>query len=159
MVFLWLNFQDNFKDFRKIMDTKQKTKQLMKILIGAAWVDGLIQNQERDYLHQMAKTQGIDEDPEIRPFLSELKPIQTSDCYTFLEEYLGKNPTEEDYFKLLEALSGLIYSDGDIQTPEAELLSKLQSFDPAQDSGKSPLEKMLRGVQKFYRQALNQSSL
>ncbi|MGK7957601.1 MAG: TerB family tellurite resistance protein, partial [Crocosphaera sp.] len=77
-------------------------------------------------------------------------------CYQWLEEYLGDNPTNNDYQDLLETLSALIYSDGDVQMQEAQLLTKLQLLDPAQDSSKSALNKMLKTIQKFYKKAVEQ---
>ncbi|MGH2415488.1 MAG: TerB family tellurite resistance protein, partial [Microcystaceae cyanobacterium] len=71
------------------MDKNTKTKQLLKILVGVAWIDGMIQAEERDYLRQMAIRNGIAEDTEIKSLLSEIKPIQPVECYTWLEDYLG----------------------------------------------------------------------
>ncbi|GBF78750.1 TerB family tellurite resistance protein [Aphanothece sacrum] len=139
------------------MKSEQKNKQLLKILIGAAWIDGIIQVEERDYLRQMATNQGLSEDKEIKTLLSELKPVQPTECYQWLEDYLGDNPKTADYQKLLESLSGLIYSDGDVQMQEAQLLTKIQLLDPAQDSGKSTFDKMLKTIQKLYRKALTQN--
>jgi uncharacterized membrane protein YebE (DUF533 family) len=62
------------------------TKQLLKILVGAAWIDGTIQPEEREYLHQMAKDKGFAEDPEIKSLLSEIKPIKPQECYRWLED-------------------------------------------------------------------------
>lgn len=135
----------------------QKVKQLMKILIGAAWLDGVIQPSEREYLHRMAQENAIADDAEIQRFLSELKPIKPAECYGWLEEYLGKNPSEEDYLKLLESLSGLIYSDGEVQTQEAMLLDKLQLLDPAaKEPNKSAFDKLLHIIQKLYRKAVRE---
>ncbi len=138
------------------MKNENKNKQLLKIVIGAAWIDGLIQKEEREYLHQMATNQGIADDPEIANLLSELKPVQPGQCYQWLEEYLGDNPTTKDYQELLETLSALVYSDGDIQMQEAQLLTKLQLLDPNQDSPKSAFDKVLKTIQKLYRQAISQ---
>jgi hypothetical protein len=138
------------------MKNNNKNKQLFKILIGTAWIDGLIQKEERDYLHQMATKQGIADDPEIASLLSELKPVQPSQCYQWLEEYLGNNPKNKDYQELLETLSALVYSDGDVQMQEAQLLTKLQLLDPAQDSSKSTFDKVLKTIQKLYRKAVSQ---
>jgi uncharacterized tellurite resistance protein B-like protein len=140
------------------MDPKQKTKQLLKILIGVAWIDGIIQTEERDYLHKVAQDKGLAEEPDIKPLLSELKPIQATQCYQWVEEYLGDNASEEDYQDLLESLSALIYSDGEVQTQEAQLLSKLQLMDPAQGPSKSRFDKLLRPIQRLYRQAVSQQS-
>ncbi len=138
------------------MNVQNKNKQLLKILIGAAWIDGIIQVEEREYLKQMAMRHGLSEERDLKDLLSELKPVQPHQCYQWLEEYLGDNPTNNDYQDLLETLSALIYSDGDVQMQEAQLLTKLQLLDPAQDSSKSPLNKMLKTIQKFYKKAVEQ---
>jgi uncharacterized membrane protein YebE (DUF533 family) len=137
------------------MNKNTKTKQLIKILIGAAWIDGVIQTEEREYLHRIATSYQVENDPELKPFLSELKPVQAQECYRWLTEYLGENHQEEDYQELLEALSGLIYSDGDVQIQEARLLTKLQELDPIYEQSKPLLEKLLEKIQKLYRKTMN----
>lgn len=138
------------------MNAKQKNQQLLKILVGAAWIDGIIQVEERDYLRRMAESHGVADDLELKNLLSELKPVTPTQCYQWLEEYLGNNPTANDYQELLEALSALIYSDGDVQLQEAQLLTKLQLLDPAQDSSKSAFDKLLKSIQKLYKKAISQ---
>ena len=138
------------------MNTQTKNKQLLKILIGAAWIDGIIQVEERDYLKRMSQSQGLSEDEDLKDLLSELKPVQPSQFYQWLEEYLGDNPTIDDYQELLETLSALIYSDGDVQLQEAQLLTKLQRLDPAQDSPKSAFDKVLKNIQTIYKKAISQ---
>lgn len=136
------------------MDANLKTKQLLKILVAAAWIDGTIQSEEREYLRQKARNNRLDEDPEIKSLLSEIKAVRSDECYQWLEEYLGEKPDRKDYENLLEAISALIYSDGDVQMQEAKLLSKLQLLDPAQESSKSILDKLLKTIRKLYRQAI-----
>ncbi len=138
------------------MDTQNKNKQLLKILIGAAWIDGIIQVEEREYLKQMAARHGLSEEGDLKDLLSELKPVQPHQCYQWLEDYLGDNPTNDDYQELLETLSALIYSDGDVQMQEAQLLTKLQLLDPAQDYPKSAFDKILTTIQKLYKKAVDQ---
>lgn len=138
------------------MNNQTQKKQLLKILIGAAWIDGIIQVEERDYLKRMAQTNGLSEDVDLKSLLSELKPVQPNQCYQWLEEYLGDNPNNKDYQELLETLSALIYSDGDVQMQEAQLLTKLQLLDPAQESSKSAFDKILKAIQKVYKKAVNQ---
>ena len=137
------------------MNKNTKTKQLIKILIGAAWIDGVIQPEEREYLRRIAATYQVENDPELKPFLSELKPVQAQECYRWLTEYLGENHQEEDYQELLEALSGLIYSDGDVQVQEAKLLTKLQELDPVYEQSKPLLDKLLEKIQKLYRKTMS----
>lgn len=138
------------------MESQQKKKQLMKILVGAAWIDGIIQPEEREYLRRQANANGIADDAEIQSLLSELVPVKPQQCYEWLTDYLGENPAEADYQELLEAISASIYSDSDVQATEAQLLTKLQLLDPAAESPHSAFEKLLLGIQKLYRQAIGQ---
>ncbi|AFZ51579.1 tellurite resistance TerB family protein [Dactylococcopsis salina] len=123
------------------------SKQLLKILIGAAWIDGKFQPEERQYLIKTAEKQQLADDPEIRPLLYELKTVKPEECYRWLEEYFGGYPTQEDYENLIEAISGLIYSDGEMASEEAKLLTEVQQYDPASTSS---LDKVLKTVQKLY---------
>lgn len=138
------------------MKQPQKTKQLFKILVGVAWIDGIIQPEERKYLTKMAGDRALADDPEIKTLLSEIKPVTAPECYRWLENYLGENHTTEDYQELLEALSALIYSDGEVDIREAQLLAKVQLLDPALDPHKSPLDKLLRAIQLLYHQAIRE---
>ncbi len=137
-------------------DQKQKTKQLIKILIGAAWIDGIIQSEEREYLHRIATKYQVENDPELKSLLSELKPVQAQECYKWLQNYLGDNHDDGDYEELLETLSGLIYSDGDIPVQEAKLLTKLQESDPVYGQAKSSFDKLLERIQKLYHKAISE---
>jgi hypothetical protein len=130
------------------------TKLLLKISIGAAWIDGVIQPEERKLLHKIASENNLDSDPEIQKLLSEIVAVKPEECYRWLEKYLGENPTDEDYQYLLSQISALIYSDGDVDTREAKLLAKLQLADPHNDRSKSILDKILVKIQMLYRQAV-----
>ncbi|MDJ0690979.1 MAG: TerB family tellurite resistance protein [Xenococcaceae cyanobacterium MO_188.B32] len=129
-------------------------KQILKILIGAAWIDGVVQPEERQYLRRIAKDYQLEEDSEIKPLLSELKAVTPEECYQWLQDYLGENPTQEDYQELLEKTSGLIYSDGDVDIREVKLIEKLQLLDPANEPKSTVFDKLLRKIQKFYQQAV-----
>lgn len=138
------------------MVANSSVKQLVKILIGAAWIDGKIQPEERDYLQRMAKEKGVAEDPEIQPLLYELRAVLPDECYTWVKEYLGDRPDPEDYQRLIEALSALIYSDGEVATEEAKLLTRLQLLDPAMALSKSSNNNILKAIQKLYRRWIDQ---
>jgi hypothetical protein len=138
------------------MTQPKRTQQLLKILFGAAWIDGIIQPEERLYLHKKAQELGLEADPEIHTLLTELKSVQPTECYQWLQDYLGTNPKASDYQDLVEAISALIYSDSDIQTQEAQLLSKLQELDPALDPHPTILDKVLKNIQRLYRTAINE---
>jgi uncharacterized tellurite resistance protein B-like protein len=141
------------------MPAKATVKQLVKILIGAAWIDGKIQQEEREYLQRVAKETGVADDPEIQPLLYELRAVLPDECYTWMKEYLGDRPSSEDYQRLIEALSALIYSDGEVATEEAKLLTRLQLLDP--DSGTTPKSRqnnVLKAIQKLYRRWIDQQT-
>jgi uncharacterized tellurite resistance protein B-like protein len=140
------------------MDANPAVKQLVKILIGAAWIDGKIQPEERDYLQKVAKEKGVADDPEIQPLLYELRAVLPDECYTWVKEYLGDQPNKDDYEHLIEALSALIYSDGEVATEEAKLLTRLQLLDPASGGAKSGSSNVLKAIQKLYRRWINQQS-
>ncbi|NJK99786.1 MAG: TerB family tellurite resistance protein [Spirulinaceae cyanobacterium SM2_1_0] len=135
-------------------DSETRTKQLFKILIGVAWIDGTIQPEERQYLHQLANERGLAGDREIAALLTEAQPVPAAECYTWLREYLGDPPDRQAYPALVERLSALIYSDGQVDTEEAKLLAELQALDPAQQPPKSGLDKALTAIQSFYRRAV-----
>ena len=138
------------------MSNLDKNKQVFKILFAAAWIDGVIQKEEREYLQTLAKEQNLSEDAEIKLILSETKPITPQEYHNWLEDYLGNNPSVDDHRNLLEAISAIIYKDGDIQTQEAQLLSELQSLEPTLETRNSAFDRILRTIQKLYRQAVSE---
>jgi hypothetical protein len=141
------------------MPTNSTVKQLVKILIGAAWIDGKIQQEEREYLQRVAKETGVADDPDIQPLLYELRAVLPDECYAWMKEYLGDRPSSEDYQRLIESLSALIYSDGEVATEEAKLLTRLQLLDP--DSGTTPKSRqnnVLKAIQKLYRRWIDQQT-
>lgn len=133
-------------------------KNLVKILIGAAWLDGKIQPEEREYLQQIAQEKGLAADPQIQPLLNGFRIVQPAECYEWVREYLGDHPSREDCQKLIEAISGLIYRDGEVAIEEAELLTKLQSLDLASNTPQPAHAGVLKQIQRLYRRAIDQQS-
>ncbi|MBD2664013.1 TerB family tellurite resistance protein [Richelia sinica] len=133
------------------MVKNSNVKNLVKILIGAAWIDGRIQPEERQYLREIAQAKGLATDPEIKPWLYELVPVQPKECYEWVKEYLGDRPSLEDCESLIEAISGLIYSDGEVAIEEARLLAKLEELSKARDANQPAYTALLKQIQKLYR--------
>lgn len=136
------------------MKTLDKNKQLFKILCSAAWIDGEIQTEERQYLHKMAEQNNLAEDPEIRALLSEAVQSKPDDCYRLVEEYVGDQATEAEYQELVDAVSKLVYSDSVIDTEEAKLLHRIQSLESEVKHVKSPFQRALKSIQKLYKGAI-----
>jgi uncharacterized tellurite resistance protein B-like protein len=133
------------------MANNANVKNLVKILIGAAWLDGEVQPEERQYLYQVAQEKNLADDPDIRPLLYELRTVQPTECYEWVKEYLGDRPSVENCYNLIEAISGLIYSDGEVATEEAKFLSKLQSLNSGSGFAQSGYAGVLKEIQKLYR--------
>ncbi len=133
------------------MVNNSHVRNLVKILIGAAWIDGRIQPEERQYLREIAQVKGLANDPEIKPWLYELVPVKPNECYEWVKEYLGDYPTQEDYENLIEAISGLIYSDGDVAIEEARLLSQLEELSKSSEAHPAAHTILLKQIQKLYR--------
>ncbi len=123
---------------------------LVKILIGTAWIDGAIQPEEREYLSRIAQEKGVADEAEIQPLLHEFTSVKPSECYKWVKQYLGDRPSSEDCQQLLEAISGLIYSDGTVDTEEAKLLVELQALDPNNDSGDHSSNTVLSAIRSLY---------
>jgi uncharacterized tellurite resistance protein B-like protein len=108
------------------MDSQSQSQLLVKILIGVAWLDGKIEPEERQYLAKVAAAHHVDEDTEIHPLLEGTRQVTPAECQQWIQAYLGDRSIHDDD-KLIEAISGLIYSDGDVATAEAQLLIDIQS--------------------------------
>lgn len=131
---------------------------LLKILIGAAWIDGTVQPEERDYLYRLAKEKGVDNDPEIYPWLYEFRTVSPNQCYEWVKEYLGDRPSSEKCQNLIEQISALIYSDSDVTSEEAQLISTIQQLDPANNPPQKIPNAVLGSIQKLYKRwVLDQS--
>lgn len=96
---------------------------LLKILLGIAWIDGILEPGEKNYLHRLAQQKGLANDREIESLFH--RPIPPDQCYEWLHAYLGRNPTNEKYRELYTYLSTLISSDGEVDAQESEALQAL----------------------------------
>lgn len=128
---------------------------LLKILIGVAWLDGTVQQAEQVYLRKIAHDKGVEDDPELRPWLYGLRAVSKEECYTWVEDYLGKKPNIIAYQQLLEDLSGLIYSDGEVAQEEAKFLTQLQQLDPSNNDTLQFRESVTQAIQKLYQRWIN----
>ncbi len=130
----------------KHMNTGATSRLLMKILIGVAWLDGAIQPEERQYLAKVAQTHQLEQDIEVEPLLTGTMRVTTAECEQWIQEYLGDRSIHDDD-GLIEAISGLIYSDGDVAVAEAKLLVNIQSVPAATPP-------LVSKIQQLYKKAL-----
>ena len=130
--------------------TKKGDRNLLEILVAVAWLDGVIQPTEKAMLTKIATEQQLMDAP-LEELLQTQPASSSEHCYQLLQAYLGKNPQVEDYQNLLSTVSNLIYSDDDIATEEAALLTQMQNLDPQHTAHRSTFNKAIAKIQKMYR--------
>lgn len=126
-------------------------KQLLKILIGAAWLDGKVQPEEQQRLRRIAQQKGLLENAELNPWLNGLRSVSAEECHRWIDEYLGEQPLPEEIQQLLEEISGLIYSDGDVDSAEAKLLMEIQKKEASASSSSNLHNTITQSIQTLYR--------
>ena len=134
---------------------KSNSQDLLEILVAVAWIDGEIQPEEKQFLETIAREQNIGSATELQALLANYKGSSLARCYQLLEKYLGTNPDLADYQNLLTAVSKLIYSDNDIATEEATLLTQIQNLNPHNSQNHSAFDKAIKKIQKLYQLGLN----
>ncbi len=135
--------------------TKSNDRDLFKILVAVAWIDGEVQPEERKFLEKIAAEHNLGSTVELQDLLSSHQATSTAQCYELFREYLGSNPSSEDYQNLISAVSTLIYSDDDIATEEASLLTQMQNLDPNNSVNHSAFDKLIAKIQKIYQAGLS----
>lgn len=88
---------------------KESQQPLLKVMIGIAWSDGVLEPGEHEYIRQVASQKNLTNDLDIDSLLNQ--PVPPEQCYEWLQDYLGKNPTDEKYQELYENITTLISSD------------------------------------------------
>ncbi|MBE9043886.1 TerB family tellurite resistance protein [Pleurocapsales cyanobacterium LEGE 10410] len=133
----------------------ENNQDLFEILVAVAWLDGEVQLEEREFLEKIAAQQNLKSAAEVQDLLANHRTTSSAECYQLLEKYLGSNPNLADYQNLLSAVSSLIYSDNDIATEEASLLTQIQNLNPDNLKDHSAFDNLIGKIQKLYRAGLN----
>ena len=136
------------------MDTQSQNRLLAKILIAVAWLDGQIQAEESQFLVRMLQAHHLDGDAELQSMLDGKIAVTATDCQSWIQSYLGDRSIYDDD-RLIDAISGLIYSDGDVATAEARLLSDIQSNPTPSQPREKVLETKLRQLYQGWVKKLN----
>ncbi|MEM6613428.1 MAG: TerB family tellurite resistance protein [Cyanobacteria bacterium P01_C01_bin.72] len=141
-----------------LQSTENRHHDLLEILIAVAWIDGEIQAEERVFLEEIALEQNLISAAELENLLTQQQNYSAAKCYELLEQYLGATPNPADYDNLLTAVSKLIYSDDDIATEEAAILTRMQNLDPQNANNRSTLDRVIGKIQKLYQAGLQKSN-
>ncbi len=130
------------------------SEQLFRILVAIAWIDGEIQPQEREYLHNIATSRKLIHNQEIQKLLSFSSPISIAQCNNWIDNYLEHNPTQESCRNLISEIAALVYCDDNIDVEEAKILVKLETY----PSSHQRLQTTLNTIRNIYRKGLEKLS-
>jgi len=134
---------------------QNNNQDLLTILVAVAWIDGEIQAEEQKFLENIALEQNIVSATELQGLIANYQGSSLDKCYQLLKQYLGDNPEEADYENLLTSVSKLIYSDNNIATEEALILTQIQNLDPNNFKNYATFDKTISIIKKLYQTGLN----
>lgn len=122
---------------------------ILRLLIGAAWLDGDMQPEERSYLQGLLAKYQLSTDPEFQDLMSRQVPITPAIFEQWLSAYLRQHPRREDVEALLEQISSVIYADSHIDAREAAVLCEIE-----QELEHRPALRLLDRLQTFFHHCL-----
>ena len=134
------------------MDSQYQQQLMLKIIIGAAWVDGHLEQAEVEYLQTLLKRYQLTHDPELMALLEKSVPLQQTEIW--IVEYLA-DTTETERQRLLAAIGKLLIIDDTVLPVEHDLLDDyyaLMAEIPAQPEETPTL---VATIGKFVRQTIN----
>jgi len=102
-----------------------KHKLLTRIVLGAAWADGKLDEAEVSYLNKILLDQDTIQDEEIQALLRE--PPSAYQLELWMVQYLGCTDVPERLGALAQ-IANLLMSDGEVSTIEHDFLDELHSL-------------------------------
>jgi|GEM_PF-4666939 len=99
-----------------------QSRELFKVLVGVAWIDGEISEEENLYLNGLAYKCNLSDDPEVQALLQFERPILFEDCLALIQSYLHDNRSEESFNRMVKSIKSLIRSDGVVASEEQAFL-------------------------------------
>ena len=105
---------------------KDKELKALKVVLGAAWADGVLQPEELGPIHQIVDELGLGAHPEVRVLLE--TPVPALTYRRYLQDFLATHETVEERQNLLELLTRVIYADNEVSIEEGYILGELQDL-------------------------------
>ncbi|MEM9566992.1 MAG: TerB family tellurite resistance protein [Cyanobacteria bacterium P01_E01_bin.34] len=97
----------------------------LKILIGSAWADGVLEAEEQEVLTAALKRYGETYDRELKHLLESPVPLQQTERW--ISQYLA-DATETDRQALLGAIGRVLFADREVTDEEHMLLDDFHSM-------------------------------
>ncbi|WP_309399894.1 TerB family tellurite resistance protein [Cerasicoccus maritimus] len=119
-----------------------------KVLIAAAWVDGIVQEEEERFLRDfIIRMPGIDESTweELAPMLE--RPIYEAERIRMLRDMRLLIADQKDRRFAIQAINQLFISDGEIAPEEEEAVRQMVSIINGDES--AVYQEMLKMIQRL----------
>lgn len=133
------------------MDSQYQHQLMLKIIIGAAWVDGHLEGTEVQYLQTLLERYQLTHAPDIMALLE--KPVPLRQTERWMVEYLADN-TEIERQKLLAAIGKLVIVDDNVMPQEHNLLDDYYTLMAEIPARSEETPTLVASVGKFVRQAI-----
>ncbi len=124
---------------------------MLKIVIGAAWVDGVLQPQEVAMLEAMLGRHGLARDPVLLNLLK--NPVSVTLTERWIAEFLADSTASERQ-TLVGAIGNLLYADRQVSDAEHNLLDDLHTMMATIPEQAEPPE-IAKAIGNWVKKALN----
>ncbi len=132
------------------MNSLQQEKLLVKIVIGAAWVDRHLEAEEIEYFQQLLEQYHLHIDDELQQLLKFTVPLKQTELW--IVRYL-KNSTNTERDALLKAIVNMLMADLCVSEIERELLDEYSEYmlaiPPHTEVKPTKIETVIRFIQKL----------
>ena len=132
------------------MNSLQQEKLLVKIVIGAAWVDRHLEAEEIEYFQQLLEQYHLHIDDELQKLLE--FPVPLTQTELWIVRYL-KNSTNTEREALLKAIVNMLMADLCVSEIERELLDEYSEYmlaiPPHTEVKPTKIETVIRFIQKL----------
>ena len=132
------------------MNSLQQEKLLVKIVIGAAWVDRHLEAEEIEYFQQLLEQYHLHIDDELQQLLKFPVPLKQTELW--IVRYL-KNSTNTEREALLKAIVNMLMADLCVSEIERELLDEYREYmlaiPPHTEVKPTKIETVIRFIQKL----------
>ncbi|MGF1486439.1 MAG: TerB family tellurite resistance protein [Prochloraceae cyanobacterium] len=103
------------------MESVEQQKLLLKIVIGAAWIDRHLAPEEIEYLEKLLAQYHLHLNSELQKLLKQ--PITPQQTENWIVEYL-EDTTQEERMRLLSAIANMCMADEKVSEIEHQLLDE-----------------------------------
>ena len=103
------------------MNTEEQHRLLLKIVIGAAWVDHRLEPSEVEYFQQLLQRYHLHLNSELQPLLQQPVPIEQTERW--IVQYL-RDSADIDRQRLLSAIASVLIADENVSDIEHDLIDE-----------------------------------